>query len=62
MTIHDEGPAYLAEFLSFPWDQIFMLEALFVWKALKYLNLQERPGNLARTVFSFNFLVLPVFY
>lgn len=39
-----------------------MLEAQFAWKALKYLNLQERPGNFAKTVFPFNFLVLPVFY
>lgn len=38
-----------------------MLEAQFVWNALKYLNSQKRPGNLARTVFPFNFLVLPVF-
>lgn len=38
------------------------MEAQIALKALKYLNLEERSGNFARTVFPFNFLVLPVFY
>lgn len=62
MTIPNEGPACLAEFLSFLWDQFFGLEARFAWRALKYLNLQERPGNFARTLFPLNILVLPVFH